>query len=47
MMDDATAARLLARQKSVLDEVELELSDLRGKLSTRTNSVWAAPHGGP
>jgi len=34
MMDDATAARVLARQKSVLDEVQVELSDLQGKLST-------------
>jgi hypothetical protein len=33
MMDDATAARVLARQKSVLDEVEAELTDLQGKLS--------------
>jgi len=33
MMNDATAARVLARQKSVLDEVEAELSDLQGKLS--------------
>ena len=33
MMDDATAARVLARQKSVLDEVEIELTDLQGKLS--------------
>ena len=33
MIDDATAARVLARQKSVLDEVEVELTDLQGKLS--------------
>jgi hypothetical protein len=33
MMDDATAARVLARQTSVLDEVEAELADLHGKLS--------------
>jgi len=33
MMDDGTAARVLARQKSVLDEVQAELSDLQGKLS--------------
>lgn len=33
MMDDATAARVAARQKSVLDEVQVELTELQSKLS--------------
>lgn len=33
MMDGATAARVLAKRTSVLDELKLELSDLQSKLS--------------